>query len=444
MIRKVHAGVLALAVIGVFGTENVAHTAPRARLEHPDPKKRTGFIKLKTGEQIDAKRYHDELNKLQEALESDGVSMKKSEHRPPPARIPFSKTADAEKAQARSVLQQKIQLLQGIEAKGFAPLVQKRGTAASSVMAPHAAQMAGAATAVAQLPAGPMAVGYEETLGKKDRAAIYVSLNLKDSGDKESVGCDASLDGGIYLFNHQQSLLKVAATGKAKSNSLSGEIDLYVAGQAVSGFPKKGSSSGLNWNKSYHPPALGTKIYWGPLSIDIEGSVAGEFKLVASNTQDGEASAKQAGAKGVAAQHLGAATSLSGGGAVDNTTTIGHCGLTATPSVHASAEAKAMLDVVAFRAGLKGTIVLMDVKSPLSASIALKKEPLQLREDFKADLDAQFLDGKIDLIVESRLPDDWEVWDVDWKTVYTKNLFDWDGLSLHQKLANVSGKQEIL
>ena len=118
-------------------------------------------------------------------------------------------------------------------------------------------------------------VTFEETLGSKNRAAIYVGLALKDTGDTSTLGCDASLDGGIYLFDQKRQLVKVGASGRVVNSQLSGSLDLYLAGKAVDGYPKKGSAT-ATYAKAIQSPSAGYTYGWGPLSISITGAIGAQ------------------------------------------------------------------------------------------------------------------------------------------------------------------------
>jgi hypothetical protein len=189
-----------------------------------------------------------------------------------------------------------------------------------------------------------------------------------------------------------------------------------LLGKSVSGFPKRGSTQNAPFSKSIAPPAAKMQYGWGPIGIEVTGAIAGEFRLNAGNTQEGP-----------------------------NAVQKGRCTLTAEPTLRATAKATASVNAIAYKVGVEGNITLIDIKTPLSAAVMVKSSPATMTEDFRAAVNATFLDGEVDLFVKTRIPQDGEHWwDLDWDQVYRKALFDWDGLHLNHNLANFSGKQTSL
>lgn len=410
----------------LFATQSVASAAPRGDM--PGPRlgrlgatkrafKATDKVKLDGGEEVSAQRYADEMNELQAALESDGVSLKKDDHKPPPKALPLYAGAHEEKARDKAALDQQQRKLADIEAGGFSALKKKRLLVMPRGGALGAAPRPGAAKAAA----GPsdddaLDVTYSQTLGSKQRAAIYMGVVLKDTGETDKVGCDASIDGGVYVFNEKKQLVKMAASGSIKGSTVSGSMDLFLLGQSVQGFPKRGSSPNAGVNKSIAPPAAKMKYGWGPIGINVSASIAGELRLNASNTQQGP-----------------------------NVAQKGKCTVNAEPTLRASAKASASVSAIAYKVGVEGNIVLIDVKTPMASSVMVKPSPDTMTEDFRANVNAVFLDGDVAFFVKTRIPQSGEhFWDLDWDQVYRKMIFDWDGLRIDSKLANFSGKQTSL
>lgn len=378
--------------------------------------KATDTVKLDGGEQVSAQRYADEMNQLQEALEKDGVSLKKSDNKPPPKAMALYAGAFEEKARDKAALGQQQKKLADIESGGFTALKKKR-LAAMKIGAIGAAPRPGAVKGAA----GPddddaLDVTFNQTLGSNKRASIYVGVVLKDTGETDKVGCDASIDGGVYVFDKKIQIVKMAASGSIKGAAVSGSVDLFLLGQSVSGFPKRGSSPNAGVNKSIAPPAAKMKYGWGPIGVDVSASVAGELRLEAANTQQGPSATQK-----------------------------GKCSLSTTPTLRASAKASASVNAIAYKVGVEGQIVLVDIKTPMAASVMVKPTPATMTEDFRANVTATFLDGDVAFFVKTRIPQSNEhFWDLDWDQVYRKMLFDWDGLRIDNKLANFSGKQTSL
>lgn len=420
--NRARIGFVLATAAGLLAVQAIAHASPRSRIAaRAIAVKPNETIVLDGGEKVSAAQYSAELNQLQEALEREGVSLKKSDQRPPPRAMPLYAGAAEEKQRDKAVLAQKIQKLQAIEAGGFAALRRKRAAALKAgTVAPG---LKGATKSAGPAPGGggsdgddALDVTYDETLGSKKRAAIYVGVALKDTGEKDKVGCDATLDGGVYVFDQKKQLVKLSASGKVANDAVSGGVDLFLLGKSVDGYPKRGSARNVAANKAIAPPPAKMKYGWGPISVNVEGSIAGELRLNAANTQEGPSSAQR-----------------------------GRCTVSAQPTLRASAKASASVNAIAYKVGVDGQIVLLDVKTPLASSVVVRSQPATMTEDFRASVDAVFLDGDVSFWVKTRVPQKGErLWDLDWDQVYRKELFDWDGLRVSSKLASFSGKQTAL
>lgn len=410
-----HRIVVTVIFTSIF-VQNVAMAAPRAEIRNAAKlPKRT--IVLDGGEQVSAEKYVAELNQLQEALEKDGVSLRKADKKPPPKALPLYAGAFAEKQRDKTALTQHQQKLATIEAGGFAALRKRR----SEMVRETTGFRPNGPRPAAARPPGPndddaLDVTYDETLGSKNRASIYVGLALKDTGETDKVGCDASLDGGVYVFDQKKQLVKIAASGSIKGAAMNGSVDLFLLGKSVDGYPKRGSAPSSAVNKALAPPPAKMKYGWGPIGIDVSASFAGELRLNAANTQQGPTAQQK-----------------------------GRCAVSAEPTLRASAKASASVSAIAYKVGVEGQIVLLDVKTPMASSVVVKSSPATMTEDFRASVNATFLDGDVALFVKTRVPQDGErIWDLDWDQVYRKMLFDWDGLRIDSKLASFSGKQTSL
>jgi hypothetical protein len=421
MIRKLKTIAITTSIVGISSLHAVADAAPRARFQ-AQALKANDSVQLDGGEKISAAKYAEEMNQLQEALEKDGVSLHKADHKPPPKALPLYPGANEEKERDKAVVAQKIQKLSLVEAGGFSALRHKRLLGAKGAFFGKAG---GGVPARADRPSkaatgkddddDALDVTYDETLGSKKRAAIYVGLVLKDTGEKDSVGCDATVDGGIYVFDKKAQLVKLTASGKIASASVSGGLDLFLLGKSVGGFPKKGSSN-VAFSKAIAPPAAKMKYGWGPISVNVEGSIASELKLNAANNQQGPSTSQK-----------------------------GRCALSAEPTVRASAKVTASVSAIAYKVGVEGQIVLIELGAPMAASVTVRDSPATMTEDFRASVKGVFLDGDVAFFVKTRIPQSGErFWDVDWDQVYRKMLFDWDGLKIDSKLASFSGKQTSL
>ncbi|MBL8609466.1 MAG: hypothetical protein JNL38_19195 [Myxococcales bacterium] len=450
---------LGLPFVALLASQGVAHSAPRVAIDAPHLKAGQ-MVELQGGVKISKEQYLKELNQLQEALETDGLSFRKADGRTQTGKLYTHPDAVREHARDKAALSQKVQLLQSHEARGFSHLFVKKGArtflrGGSNPVAPEPGERAGrpaeddgeraAPPAAGGAPKGgapkagnltpmpaasasgpgqdddPLHVTYEESLGSKNRAAIYVGFGMKDTGDPSTIGCDASLDGGVYLFDQKRQLVKLGAMGRIVNKTASGQIDVYLAGKAVDGFPKKGSTT-ANFNKPIQTPSAGFSYGWGPLSISITGNLASELKLAAQNAQEAQGAAP-AGPKAAAP---GAAPAHSG-----------KCALSVTPQVRATGNVTAQVSAVLYRAKVKGSIVFLDLSSPASAAVVAR--PPKMTEDFDAQIASSFLSGEVAIQIDTRIPQNWHD-GFDWDKVYSKTLFDWDGLKVNQKLASFRGK----
>lgn len=410
-----------LSALGVVSLAGVADAAPRSELKLPlkTAGAASDVVVLDGGEKVPAKQYAAEMNQLQEALETDGVSLKKSDNKPPTKKLYVVASTPEEDVRDKAAITAKATALAVIANGNFAAL-RKKKAGAGGAPSRKGAVSAGADPAPGMMAPvdnpeneDPLDVTYQETLGSNKRASIYVAMTLKDTGDAGRVGCDASLDGGIYLFDDKKQLVKLSASGKSGPGGLSGSVDLFLVGKSVDGFPKRGSTSTANATKSIAPPPAKMSYGWGPISVQVNGSIAGELRVTGANTQEGVTSTQK-----------------------------GKCTASVQPMVRASAKASASVSAIAYKVGVEGQIVLLDVKTPVTSSVTLAGNPNSLSEDFRAQVNAVFLDGDVAFFVKTRIPQSNErFWDLDWDQVYRKVLFDWDGLRINSKLAEFSGRR---
>lgn len=401
----------------VVSVVSVADAAPRVRIEPATAFKATDTVELDGGEKVSAKRYNDEINQLQEALETDGVSLRKADHRPPTKKLYAFPNTPQENQRDKAALVSKLGQLKAVEVGGFNALRKKRATVVKNMavtpLSPKTTRALPSKGDVTPDEDDGLDVTFEQTLGANNRASIYVGFALKDTGETDKVGCDATLDGGVYVFGDKKQLVKLSASGKIGGGTVSGSLDLFLLGKSVDGFPKRGSAPNAAMNKAIAPPAAKMKYGWGPLSINVEGSITGEFRMSGLNTQEAASPAQR-----------------------------GKCAVSVEPLVRASAKASASVSAIAYKVGVEGRISLIDMKTPASASVMVAGDPAIMTEDFTAHVNATFLDGDVAFFVKTRIPQKNEHWwDLDWDQVYRKVLFDWDGLSLDSKLASFKGKR---
>jgi len=379
-------------------------------------------LKLKNGSTVDSQRFVNEMNELQEAIESDGYSLVKADKKTLPAgkKIWAFKNQDAEISNDKQTFSAKVATLQKANSANFSTLVKPKakGTVlppGGNARPPSSGSSSSSNSVTRPEPDDePLSTTYEEVLGNKDKASIYANFGLNDDTNAASVGCAASLEGGAYVFKEKVAMAKVVLSGSASASQVSGKAEVYLLGKAMSGFPKSGSADVPSLSKSIASPEIGFKYGWGPISVSVTASVGGEFGLAISNKQE-----KQSGG--------------------------GKCSLTITPYVKGSGRATAQVTAIAYKVGIEGTITLIDLSLPANATVWLTQNPLKLNETFSATLKTKFLDGGIAFFVKTNIPEDGEKWnDWDWDTIYRKSFFEWDGFSASEKLASFTAKQTLI
>lgn len=390
----------ASAVVVLVATN--AWGAPKAAVTLPAGFTPSSSIEFAGGVKISGQQYLTEMNQLQEAMENDGFSLRKADKKRPPVakRWAFPGT-DTEVQNDKKAFAAKVTALQQVRAGAFNSLIKKGNTRPTP-------------TPAAQKPADePLSSTYEEAIGNKDKAAIYASFALNDDADSTTVGCSASLEGGVYIFKQQRALAKVVLSGKATTSTIAGGVDVYLVGKMVDGFPKSGSQELPSLSKTISTPEIGYTYGFNPISIGVTAAVAGNLGLKLTTKPE-----KGAG------------------------NSIGKCTLVLTPSLSGSGTATAKVSAVVYQVGIQGKIELINISLPASASVGVTTNPLTLTETFNASLKTTFLDGGISFFVKTNIPQQGEkFYDVDWDTIYSKQFFEWDGFKAEETLADFKARQ---
>lgn len=380
-------------------------------------------ITLKNGKTAPAAQIQSELDQLQEALEREGYSLRASDKRRPPAKTWAAgarESADGDK----KLWAAKVASLQKRQADGFRSLIKpwppsgpapSRNAFGLGDEGAIALDSRPPSSGSSVLQGEPLSDAYGESLGNRDMAAVYVAFALTDKATATSVGCEGSLEGGVYLFKEKRDLAKLVVKGLANTNYASGEVDLYLVGKMVDGFPKKDAVNMPNLRKTIASPEIGYSYGWSPISVGVTASVAAELGLAIGSGQE----------------------TPSGGH-------TGKCTLGVTPYLTATGKATARVSAIAYAAEAQGTINLLSLKLPASTSVYLTQNPLALNETFTASLDTTYLDGGVALVIESNIPQQGEkITDFDWDTIYKKQLFEWDGMKATLPLANIHARQTL-
>ena len=386
-----------------------AHAVPRARVGLPAGVKPTDTVELANGQKVPAAQVQKELDDLQEAFEKGGFSLRKSDARAPKGKQLAFPGQDREAAEDKAAFSERVGKMRARQAAGFKELVRAR---------PVRPLPSGGTSRSASRPEpkeDPLALTYEEALGKKDKAAIYVAFGLEDKGDAEHVGCSGGLEGGVYLFSERRPLVKAVLEGASTGAALTGKMELYLVGKMVDGFPKTGSQKLPELKKAISPPEIAYGYGFDPITIKVTAAVSGELGVALASTQ-----------------------TKAGGGAK------GSCSVGVTPYVRGAARATASVAAVAYKVGVEGNVTLLDLRLPATATIALQDSPLALREDFSVAIDTKFLDGDLGFFVQTNVPRQGEkLWDIDWDTIYRKTFFSWDGFTAKETLASFQARQTL-
>ena len=239
----------------------------------------------------------------------------------------------------------------------------------------RSASIVGASQHVA--PKQSLTAGWQKQFGHQDTLAAYGSFSVAvEAPNDHTAVCLASLDFGGYLLKHHQSLARVAFHEEAIAGSATGNVAVYVLGNATAVWKrdfKVGKEQGPRWTHTWATPEVKYDIgpFWGVITFDIKAKASATFELSAANE-------------------------------LDPTHESAGC----TADVHPSGNAKAVVDVGVkvgvpklqhlVRVGVKGDVTIAKVTTPASAGMRVDQKPqVSMNERVKASVNASFLGGDL-------------------------------------------------
>jgi hypothetical protein len=219
--------------------------------------------------------------------------------------------------------------------------------------------------------------GWQKEFGHEDTLAAYGSFSVAVEAPKDqSAVCLASLDFGGYLLKHHQSLAKVSFHEEALAGSATGNVGVYVLGNAAAVWHRDfrvGKEQAPRYSHTWMTPELAHEIgpFWGVIYFQIKAKGSATFDLSASNELDPKR------------ESIGCAADFK-----------------------PSASAKAIVDVGVkvgvpklsslIRVGVKGDVTIARITTPAAAGMRVEQKPqMSLNEHVKASVNASFLNGKM-------------------------------------------------
>lgn len=396
--------VVAAIPFALASADALAAPTPKKALALPAKIKPTDQVRLKNGKTIQGKVLLDYVNGLQAFAESKGISHQNGKSET--VTIDLNPGSAAKVAASVKAFEADLAVRRVAEKAGWKSIIKKNAKK-------------GGGPGVKEPQNEPLSASWGKTLGDQDVAALYGTVGFENSGDSKKVGCGGSLDGGIYVLGKQASLVKFSASASASSGSATASASLKLFGKDVIWQESKTFST-KNISKAFDATVV-TATY--PL---IPGVISASLKAGAS------------GEIGIDSIYL-TGTTGSGFG----------CKAGATPRTSAKVTGAAEFEVAGFgnaslgSAGVSGSVTVMDLSIPTTASIALKTSPLSLEETLTSTLGLSYLAGEIDFYVKTDIPLQEKVWDWDVDT-YKWKIFGWSGKTASQSLLNLTAQQNQL
>jgi hypothetical protein len=267
----------------------------------------------------------------------------------------------------------------------------------------------------------PLEANWEESLGDEDTVALYGSFDWgHDAGavstdnrpPRWSTQCGGGLEAGVVFRNQRKSVVKILAEGRAAESGTRAGSEVFAFGKTI-------------W-KSQGPGTAPAK------------SVKAEFDGVVYPLIPGVLTAR---VTGYSQAEIGLNTGLRA-----EAKTLS-CVSTATPSAKSVIGATVKLDVIGFgdvslgSFGVGGQVKAFDLKLPTQGGIAQKTG--QLEEQLKSEVSLGYLDGKIFVSLDTRIPLKGEKkWDWD-KDTFKWTIFDWKGKSSREELLELTQKHPL-
>jgi hypothetical protein len=231
-----------------------------------------------------------------------------------------------------------------------------------------------------------LTAGWQKEFGSEDTLAVYGNFSVAvEAPNNQSATCLASLDLGGYFLKHHQSFAKASFTELATPGSATGNVAVYVLGNAAAVYKRDfhvGKESGPRWSHTWMTPEFKQDFgpFFGLVTFQVKAKGSASFEVNASNELDPKS---------------------------DST----GCVADFTPS----GNAKAVVDIGAklgipklehlVRLGVRGDVTIAKVTAPSSAGMRVEKTPqVALNERLKASINADLLNGELTFEVDLANP----------------------------------------
>lgn len=227
--------------------------------------------------------------------------------------------------------------------------------------------------------------GYNRQWGQKDKFAAYIDALLRIYGSQEYRSLDAHCNAGGYVFNYEAKALEFSMAMR-NGTQPSGHTVLKVFGQT------KFSSSGTSlYKKVFFQGEVSktVRFFIGPVPVSVQGAIGGSAGFDA----------------GVSVVGTGIQGSL-------------------TPYITSYGKADAGVDLWFVKAGVEGTLDLINDNLPATLTVQLLPDNKTLELALKVTNNLKALAGKI--VVFVKVKEFWKFWTDSWKK-YSTTLFSWDG-----------------
>ncbi|MFH1728238.1 MAG: hypothetical protein ABIA04_07460 [Pseudomonadota bacterium] len=269
---------------------------------------------------------------------------------------------------------------------------------------------------------------YSNTWGDDDTIAVYADIGTTNTLDSEGAHshtyAEVKLEGWI-----SSTIFHADSDVDADTDISDNEIDLTVVAMdsTVYSYSREGESEltfDEDWSVSKKICATFSYGIW-IVSVDVDVCASGSLGFDATLTMS---------------SHAGDDTSN-----FDTTTTAyGEAIPTITPSLDFDASATASLDAVIYEAGAKASISLLDLSSPLTASLkwgSYSDSEMGVIVDVDFSTDITTLDGYLELYVDKKEVDcvhDYEPWTCSsyWHREDTDTIASWTAVTYDHSLLN--------
>lgn len=218
---------------------------------------------------------------------------------------------------------------------------------------------------------------WDKTKGDEDTVAVYTSFNVTENTPSAyDARCTATWDNGVHLVGGKYSLVKLTAEAEGTRKptvSASAKAALYVLGQASPIWSKQTSFTAENLDRTFKTPKATMNVPFIPL-VSVEGGVQAAASLSLRPSVSGVSDA--------------------------NSSSVG-CAISLAPRLTASVDPEVKIVVglpklaKIAEGGVKADLTALDVSLPTTLGVKMSAQPLSLGVQFKSDVKASFLKGKL-------------------------------------------------